>query len=92
MTDRVKPRQSVSLDPDLWRRIEEYGEEHHLSRSAVLAEAARRLLEEREADALAKAEKIFGLIGLTGALGPGADLLDSVQAVILGRTEPKGES
>jgi len=90
MTDKVKTRQTVSLDPELWQGIEAYGKENSLSRSAVLAEAARRLLEEREADALAKARRIFGLPELLALPGYGNALLNRVQAIILDRT--KGES
>lgn len=64
MAKLVKLRQSIQLEDDLWQGIDEYGQEHHLSRSAVLARGARQLLKVREADAVAKAERILSALDL----------------------------
>ncbi len=69
MAKRVKRGQTVRLDPDLWLDVETYGQEHHLSRSAVLAKGARQLLKVREADAVAKAERILLVLDLEAGDG-----------------------
>lgn len=65
MVKQVKRGQTVRFDPDLWLEVEAYGRAHNnLSRSAVLAKGARQLLKVREADAMAKAEKIISVLDL----------------------------